>query len=280
MDKLSGLPFTTTLPTLAKGELNGGLVKENGAWHWVIKLPGESAKRLDFDGSLAYGKSRGGDAPSPAEQAVLRVNLPDEFKPEAYWSNKPFASDESCAWFQYFSLGRQNVSLKSNKLHAVAVRRIPLGYSAMTNPNNAAEREELIARLDALFKTAPELPYYVASDDAGDVITHKKSGLALVDTGRYEDWPIARLCEWSSANLIAGLANAWPEIREALSRSHEDGRRAGLEEKYYELLLQVGNKYPGESRHETALRYLRQAETSVGDECSVGSALKTPKGGA
>lgn len=31
-------------------------------------------------------------------------------------------------------------------------------------------------------------------------------------------------------------------------------------DKYHELLLAVGNKYPGESRHATALRYIRQAE--------------------
>lgn len=30
--------------------------------------------------------------------------------------------------------------------------------------------------------------------------------------------------------------------------------------KYNELLLAVGNKYPGESRHETALRYIMRAE--------------------
>lgn len=30
--------------------------------------------------------------------------------------------------------------------------------------------------------------------------------------------------------------------------------------KYAELIYAVGNKYPGETRHETALRYIRQAE--------------------
>jgi hypothetical protein len=34
----------------------------------------------------------------------------------------------------------------------------------------------------------------------------------------------------------------------------------GLQAKYNELLYAVGNKYPGESRHETALRYIRRAE--------------------
>lgn len=31
---------------------------------------------------------------------------------------------------------------------------------------------------------------------------------------------------------------------------------------YFELLYAVGNKYPGESRHDTALRYIRKAEQS------------------
>jgi uncharacterized protein Yka (UPF0111/DUF47 family) len=37
-------------------------------------------------------------------------------------------------------------------------------------------------------------------------------------------------------------------------------RHAALVEKYNELLYSVGNKYPDESRHETALRYIRNAE--------------------
>lgn len=40
-----------------------------------------------------------------------------------------------------------------------------------------------------------------------------------------------------------------------------------IEEKYYELLYAVGNKYPNESRHETALRYIKEAEIST-DESS------------
>ena len=33
---------------------------------------------------------------------------------------------------------------------------------------------------------------------------------------------------------------------------------------YCELLYAVGNKYPGETRHQTALRYIQQAETTTG----------------
>ena len=35
-------------------------------------------------------------------------------------------------------------------------------------------------------------------------------------------------------------------------------------DKYHELIMAVGNKYDGETRHETALRYIRQAESCQG----------------
>lgn len=34
--------------------------------------------------------------------------------------------------------------------------------------------------------------------------------------------------------------------------------------KYNELIFAVGNKYPNETRHETALKYIRRAEKSDG----------------
>jgi hypothetical protein len=36
---------------------------------------------------------------------------------------------------------------------------------------------------------------------------------------------------------------------------------SACQERYNELLMAVGYKFPEESRHETALRYIRQAET-------------------
>jgi hypothetical protein len=36
---------------------------------------------------------------------------------------------------------------------------------------------------------------------------------------------------------------------------------AAEREKYNELLMAVGKKFPDESRHETALRYIREAES-------------------
>ena len=40
-----------------------------------------------------------------------------------------------------------------------------------------------------------------------------------------------------------------------------------FERAYHELIYAVGNKYPGETRHETALRYIREAELRC-EECA------------
>ena len=37
--------------------------------------------------------------------------------------------------------------------------------------------------------------------------------------------------------------------------------------KYFELIMAVGNKHPGESRHQTALRYIKEAESRPGHLC-------------
>lgn len=49
---------------------------------------------------------------------------------------------------------------------------------------------------------------------------------------------------------------------------------AGL---YYELLYQVATKYPGETRHQTALRYIKQQE--AGCACTTGVASARPGAG-
>jgi hypothetical protein len=40
-----------------------------------------------------------------------------------------------------------------------------------------------------------------------------------------------------------------------------------LQKKYNELIMAVGNKYPNETRHETALRYIQQAERTNNQPC-------------
>jgi hypothetical protein len=83
-----------------------------------------------------------------------------------------------------------------------------------------------LAELEALAREAPEGPWFAAEDDASDAPPHRKSGLALVDTGRQEDWPIARLTEWHTAKYIAACS---PEVILALIARVRD-----LEEACYE----------------------------------------------
>ena len=47
-------------------------------------------------------------------------------------------------------------------------------------------------------------------------------------------------------------------IAQALAEEKE--RVIKVEEKYHELIMAVGKKYEGETRHETALKYIRSAE--------------------
>ena len=39
--------------------------------------------------------------------------------------------------------------------------------------------------------------------------------------------------------------------------------------KYFELIMAVGKKYSGETRHQTALRYIREAESSADKDVHV-----------
>ena len=78
--------------------------------------------------------------------------------------------------------------------------------------------EALVPIIVKALKKLPEPPWYVSGDDAADT-EHQESGLALVDTGRTQDWPIARLCEWHTAEFIASsplwLAQMVVEVIEA-----------------------------------------------------------------
>lgn len=49
-----------------------------------------------------------------------------------------------------------------------------------------------------------------------------------------------------------------------------------LEHNYYELIYAVGNKYPNETRHETALRYIRSAEAVLVEDGATMEARPDP----
>ena len=92
---------------------------------------------------------------------------------------------------------------------------------------------------------------------------------------------------YSDAWLIAKLALAIPtNMREQLNAAQADNDRLkadndllriGLRD-YDELIMAVRTKYPGETRHQTALRYILQAEAPFhGTGAQQGAALEGEK---
>ena len=80
-------------------------------------------------------------------------------------------------------------------------------------------------------------------------------------TKREQRWKAEQQAAEVLAGLVATTVQAAAQIRvaEAQTDADELARLRGL---YEELLFAVGNKYPGETRHQTALRYIQQAEAS------------------
>lgn len=70
--------------------------------------------------------------------------------------------------------------------------------------------------------------------------------------------PASRLHGMNFTGEITALRQAAAQARELET----------VKAQYHELLFHVGTKHPNESRHETALRYIRQAEQSHGEAAS------------
>ncbi|MGV8867655.1 MAG: hypothetical protein ACOH2S_12080 [Janthinobacterium svalbardensis] len=92
--------------------------------HMVV-VDGE-AEALTWDASGAWATSVDGELPTRAEQRLLQANLPDQFKPDWYWSGEQVSPSSSDAWLQGFSNGNQAYSHKSYDGRARAVRKFPI----------------------------------------------------------------------------------------------------------------------------------------------------------
>lgn len=71
-------------------------------------------------------------------------------------------------------------------------------------------------------------------------------------------------------------AQAQPQEPPRSAPLTEEERAMTAMERYNELLMAVGNKYPGETRHETALRYIRNAERSCASDAAA-HGISTPE---
>jgi hypothetical protein len=74
------------------------------------------------------------------------------------------------------------------------------------------------------------------------------------------------------AAIDAALAAALTRIADLNLKAAdlEFDRSSGVQEKYDELIFAVGKKYPSETRHETALRYIQQAERGSDEQARAG----------
>lgn len=114
-----------TLPELPAGQLNAGLVMQDGKpSHWLILLPEAPTSCLNFNDATAWAESIGGELPTRQEQSLLFANLKDQFEADWYWSGEEYKSDSGYAWSQYFGSGTQDFDLKDFELRARAVRRL------------------------------------------------------------------------------------------------------------------------------------------------------------
>ena len=71
------------------------------------------------------------------------------------------------------------------------------------------------------------------------------------------DCPNERLVMWAlDLGFATGHADTEQDLLDEVGAQIKE-----LQAKYYELLYGVMSKFPNETRHETALRYIRNAET-------------------
>lgn len=89
-----------------------------------------------------------------------------------------------------------------------------------------------------------------------------------------KSYPNARDCEYGQLRRSCPHCEYDRDMQEAhekidlLQRQNDELKL--IKQRYENLIFAVGNKYPDESRHETALRYIRQAENKSHQSCGAG----------
>jgi len=121
---LVGLPPIGDRSLEHAGIFAGVTVHENVPMGLFV-LDGDEGDK-NWNDAQAWAKEKGGTLPSRIDALVLFQNLREHFKEAAYWTDAPYAGDESYAWYQYFFNGSQNHDHKSSTLRARAVRRIAI----------------------------------------------------------------------------------------------------------------------------------------------------------
>lgn len=126
---------------------------------------------------------------------------------------------------------------------------------------------------------AEALMPFLAEHDAQPVQAAQPHWLIAPNGESYRN-PLA--CPANSVGVPDGKANHPPAILIRDPHSHytpqppaqPSADAEDMARKYHELLFAVARKFPGESRHETALRYIREAESHAYEECDAARAAE------
>ena len=118
-------PITLNLPELNTGEIYvGAIISADGTKRDHIILLPDTKEEINWQDSMEWAKSIGGDLPTRCESALLFATMKDQFKPEWHWTNEQHADNSVYAWTQLFDNGAQCDTRKSIELRARAVRRL------------------------------------------------------------------------------------------------------------------------------------------------------------
>lgn len=110
--------------TLDGGIFIGLTTSKDGTHYAVALLADKPEGELTWKKAIAWADSVGGTLPTRPVAALAFATAKDQFEPAWHWTADEY--DGSCARFQYFDNGTQNVSHKNGQLRARAVRLIQL----------------------------------------------------------------------------------------------------------------------------------------------------------
>lgn len=91
--------------TLKAGEKYVGTIATPDFAYDLILLPGEF--QGNHAAAMKWAEKQGGELFDRVEGALLFATKKSEFKEEWYWTRETSASNDACAWGQYFLSGSQ-----------------------------------------------------------------------------------------------------------------------------------------------------------------------------
>lgn len=115
-----------------QGGVYAGMVRGRNAPDYHLIVHGDEISDANFTKATDWAVGLEGDdhkdftLPFRYEQSVLFGNVPELFKPNAYWSCERHAEYSDCAWYQYFGNGGQISDHRDYELFARAVRRLTI----------------------------------------------------------------------------------------------------------------------------------------------------------